>query len=415
MAFAHENLAVARPVRLVEAARERPLITQVLRMIWTGGELSRADIAEKLGLSRSTVSGIVGELIDAGLVTEVGTGVSRGGRKPIVLKFRYDAFALVGVDLGATHVGVVLTDLSCKVLSWEEKAHPVRTDPAGTRKLVNELVARAISRWNGPARHVVGIGVAVPTPVDPRHPDHFSEVVLPAWKGEGIADTLRQKFKLPVFIDNDANLGALAESWWGASRGVADSVYIKVATGIGAGHIIGGRIYRGASGTAGEIGHLAMDPNGPVCVCGLRGCLTTLIGSEALFARVKALRAKHPRTSLKTKVTVDSLVAEALAGDELARAVVKELADHLGTAVAGMMNLLNPAVVAIGGSLARLGELLLAPLRETVRSRTLVSSVAAARIVASELGERDVAIGAATLVLEAALEDPARFPVSVSA
>ena len=192
-----------------------------------------------------------------------------------------------------------------------------------------------------------------------------------------------------------------------------DSVYIKVATGIGAGHILAGKIYRGATGTAGEIGHVSIDPKGPLCVCGLRGCLATFIGTEALVARARELARAHPKSPLaKGKPTITTIEDAALGGDALALRIVTEAADYLGTAVAGMVNLVNPAVVSIGGSLARLGDLLIVPLRAAVRSRTLVTSVAGAVIVASELGERDVAVGAATLVLQSMLARPSDFPVA---
>jgi predicted NBD/HSP70 family sugar kinase len=234
---------------------------------------------------------------------------------------------------------------------------------------------------------------------------------MPAWRGTSITGGLRNALGLPVLVDNDANVGALAEQWWGAGRGVSESVYIKLATGIGSGHIIGGRIYRGANGTAGEIGHMAINPRGRSCSCGLRGCLVTLIGTEALVDRARDLL-RRGQASLLRAGPLDGTAIEdaALAGDPVAVEVVAEAADYLGVAVAGLLNVMNPAVVSIGGSLARLGETLLEPLRDSVQSKTLVSSVAAARIVASQLGKQDVAIGAATLVLDAALHDLAYFP-----
>jgi predicted NBD/HSP70 family sugar kinase len=211
----------------------------------------------------------------------------------------------------------------------------------------------------------------------------------------------------------DANLGALAEGWWGAGHGVHDFAYIKVATGVGSGHVIGGKIYRGATGVAGEIGHLAIDPHGGPCICGLRGCLATFVGQAALVARARELLADEPQSALGGReITVPAIEDAALAGDPLALQVVREAAEYLGIAVAGLLNLMNPAMVILGGDLAPLGELLLEPLRETVRRRTLVSSIAAAEVRTSELGSQAVAIGAATMVLEAALADSRHFPVS---
>ena len=398
-------------------ANQSPNVAEALQMIWRERRISRAEIARRTGLSRSTVSAIVSDLLPTGLVAEVGAGPSRGGRRPILLEFQDDAYRLLGIDLGATHVSVALTDLRGAVLAWEQHNHPVREDPPGALALMGALADKCLSRAGKGARRLVGIGVAVPSPVDPRQPEMLSEVVMPNWRGQGVAEPLRARFGVPVVVDNDANLGALAELWWGAGRGFEDSAYIKVATGVGSGHIIGGRIYRGASGTAGEIGHTAIDSQGPLCLCGLRGCLVTLVGTPALIARAGVLLKKHPRSlvAAKRKLTITALEDAALAGDPLALQVFREAADNLGIAVAGMLNLLNPAVVSIGGSLARLGDLLVEPLRQSVRSRTLVSSVMAARIVASELGARDVATGAATLVLQTALADLRFFASAASA
>ncbi len=332
------------------------------------------------------------------------------GRRPIILEFRDDAGVIVGVDMGAAHVGVALTDLRGEVLAWESREHPVRTDPEGARALINEL-ADAVLADAAHGRPLVGVGVAVPSPVDPSAPDHLSEVVLPDWHGRLGLDDLGRRLQAPLMVDNDANLGALAEHWWGAGRGVDDFAYIKVATGVGCGYVIGGEIYRGATGVAGEIGHVSIAPNGKLCMCGLRGCLATMVGAQALIERTVELLPQHPESALNQEsITIAAIESAAVAGDELARRVATEAAEHLGVALAGLLNLMNPSMVVLGGDLANLGELLLAPVRETVRRRTLVSLVAAAELHTSELGPRSVAIGAATLVLKEALDHGGLFP-----
>jgi glucokinase-like ROK family protein len=408
-----QGVPARRGARAAAEARPSPLADSCLRLIWKEGRISRADIARQTGLARSTVSEIVGALVPTGLVAEVGVGPSRGGRPPMVLQFQDDAYAILGVDMGAAHVAVALTDLRGRVLAWEHRDHPVRTDPEGTRALILRLCDACLARWKLGARRLVGIGVAVPCPVDPRHPDRLSELVLPDWHGSGGFGVLTKRYRVPMLVDNDANLGALAERWWGAGRGVDDFAYIKVATGVGSGHVVGGKIYRGATGVAGEIGHMAIDPHGAPCICGLRGCLATFVGAQALEARARARLAEHPRSRLAgTEPTVTSIEDAALAGDALALELAQEAAEYLGRAVAGMLNLLNPSMVILGGGLSRLGELLLEPLRETVRRRTLVSSLVASEVRTSELGTQAIAVGAATLVLEAALADSRRFPVA---
>jgi predicted NBD/HSP70 family sugar kinase len=213
-------------------------------------------------------------------------------------------------------------------------------------------------------------------------------------------------------VDNDANLGALAEHWWGAGRGIDHFAYIKVATGIGCGHVIGGSIYKGATGMAGEIGHVSLDPLGPPCMCGLRGCLAAMVGGQALVDRCAELLPRYTGSVLRDgELTMAGLEKAALAGDDLALKVVREAAEYLGIAVSGLLNIMNPSLVVVGGDLAGLGDLLMVPLREMVGQRTLVSSVSAAQIKVSELGPRAVAVGAATLILKSALEDSRFFPV----
>jgi glucokinase-like ROK family protein len=402
---------VPTPRRDAEAWGDRASLKQVLQLLWRERRISRAEIARRNDLSRSTVSEVAQALLDQRLVREVGTGASNGGRRPIVLEFRDDACFILGIDLGATHVSVALTDLRCRVLAWASESHPVRTDPHGTRALLVTLIDRVFANVKEAERRLIGIGVAVPSPVDPRRPDHFSEIVLPAWHGRGVVGVLEARLAAPVLVDNDANVGALAESWWGAAQGVADSVWVKLGTGVGSGHIIRGDIYRGATGVAGEIGHVAIDPQGPPCVCGLRGCLATFVGSDALVQRVHTLRAAFPDSIFADRrpVSLQALEDAALVGDPLALQILLEVAEHLGTALASAINLLNPAVVSVGGSLARVGAPLFVPLREKIRARTLVTSAFAAEVGPSALGERAIAIGSATLVLQQALQRPQAF------
>ncbi len=388
-----------------------PLRDQLLRLIWEHHHISRAEIARQTGLSRSTVSDVVGRLIKTELVDETGAGPSSGGRRPIVLEFQDEACVVLGVEMGAAHVAVALTDLRGRVLAWESHAHAVRDDPPGTRRLIRRLCDQALARTSHGTDRLVGIGVAVPCPLDPAAPDRLSEVVLPAWKGRSGLARVFEPYGVPFLVDNDANLGALAENWWGAGRGVDDFAYVKIGTGVGSGHVVAGEVYRGATGVAGEIGHLAIDPSGDRCICGLRGCLATFVGAPALVARARKRLDGFPDSVLASgTITIDSIEEAALAGDPLAVDVAREAAEYLGIAIAGLLNLMNPSAVILGGGLSRLGDLLLEPMRETVRRRTLVSSLAASEIRAAELGPKAIAIGAATLILKTALEDVERFP-----
>ena len=234
-------------------------------------------------------------------------------------------------------------------------------------------------------------------------------LILPKWEGYNIVSHLEDSFKRPVFLDNDANLGALAELWWGAGSSAKDLAYIKVATGIGAGLIIDGRIFRGSGGIAGEIGHTSIDPNGPQCVCGLNGCLTTFIGTSALLARAKdILRASG--SNRPPPASIDELVDAALDGEPMAVELIHYAGDKLGIGISNMLNLLNPKMVVLGGGIARAGDLVLDNVHKTIRSLSLPASISNTEIRTTGLNEWGIAVGAATLVLQGALERPALFP-----
>lgn len=386
--------------------KERSLSDSVLRLIWRDKQTSRAEIARQMGLSRSTVSEIIDKLLETELVSEVGSGKSSGGRRPIVLEFQDEARCIIGVDLGATHVSVALTDLRGNVLIWKEKKHPVRTDPHGTRALVMDLCDSCLADWGKGPDKLIRIGVAVPSPVDPLNPKMLSEIVIPAWQGESGLEELQTHYKVPVHVDNDANLGALAEHWWGAGSDIDDFIYVKLAHGIGAGYVLNGEIYRGAGGVAGEMGHFPIDPKGERCVCGLNGCLATFVSLPALEDRVKYFSSKYPESPLLDKdINYEAIEKAAIERDKMALEIVSEVAEYLSRALIGWFNLMNPNLAILGGGLASLGELLLKPIRDRVQDKTLVSK-AAVDIRTGMLGPRAVAIGAATLALEAMFSDP---------
>lgn len=402
--------AMTAPQAAGSRARGPSLSNLMLKLIWRRKEISRADIARVMDLSRSTVSRIVSDLQSTDLVADVGVGPSRGGRRPVLVAFQDGARVILGVDVGASHVSVALTDLRGRVLAWRERGHPVRSDPAGTLRLIGELCDACLAARDRPFSDLVGIGVAVPSPVDPRNPGRMFDRIFPAWRGHSVVDHLQTRYDTAVVVDNDANLGAVAEHRWGWGVGVDDLTYLKVSTGIGAGHIIGGRLNRGSAGMAGEIGHLATASDGPPCVCGNRGCLATFAGTLAVLNRVEALLPEHPDSLLADRrLSIAAFEEAALASDRLALRVVHETAQHLGTAIAGVLNLMNPATVILGGSLARLGDLLLEPLRDAVSRRTFAGSLASATIRTSALGPQSIALGAATHILDSALADTRLF------
>ena len=377
----------------------------VLRHLWKERELSRAELARRTGMARSTISLIVQELLDLGLVQESHLAPSGGGRPPIVLRFEDDRNRILGVELGHGQVSVIVTNLRGSILAYESLQHNVHSDPQGTLVRMRELGDTALAA-TGDAP-LAGVGLAIPAPVDMTDPDRLAPRILARWKDVRPGRALAEAYDVPVFVDNEANLGALAEGWWGAGRGVATFAYIRADDGVGAGFLVDGAIYRGSTGIAGEIGHTAIDSSGPRCRCGLYGCLEAMVGQHAILARMRARLAGGSHSTLDVDdLSLASILKAAHEGDELSQDVIEEAGRYLGVATANLLNLMNPALVVLGGSLRAAGELALTPMRQAIRERALWTSVDQADVVAGRLGTEDVALGAATLVLQALLEDP---------
>ena len=384
----------------------------ILNLLWTEREISRADLSRRTGLSRSTISAIVNDLLSTGLVAEAYAGISTGGRRPIMLEFQDAASFIVGIELGATHISCVLTDLRCTLRASWSASVPVRDEPALALDKMSTAVQSVLDAAEVRPTQVLGIGVAVPSPVDTKRPAELLPLIVPKWKGYNIAKHLETNFSRPVLVDNDANLGALAELWWAAGPSVRNLAYIKVATGIGAGLIVDGRIFRGSGGIAGEIGHTAIDAGGARCECGLNGCLTTFIGTHFLLERA-ADHARSSGSSRPAPKTLDELVDAALDGEPNAVELVRYTGQRLGIGVANMLNLLNPDTVVLGGGITRAGDILVGAVRETIDKTSLAESTSHADIRVSGLDEWGIAVGAATLVLESALQNPAQFSTAL--
>ena len=385
----------------MEAKNLRERNTQLLlSIVWEAREISRVDLARRSGLARSTVSVIVQELLRRDLVRTSHLAKSRGGRPPIVLRFNDDRYRILGVDLGASHATVCSVNLRGRVLAEETRAFDVQGDPDGALDLVVDLVERVTAATPEP-QDLIGVGLGVPSPLDSAHPENLSERILPQWRGRRPRVELEARLGTPVFMDNDANLGALAEHQWARGASVPSLAYIKVSTGVGSGLILDGRVFSGATGIAGEIGHTAIDASGPPCRCGLSGCLEAMVGAGSLTRRLSELTGEDA-----SNLGPEDIARAAREGDPRCTQVVQEAGRYLGIAIANLVNLVNPAEVVLGGSLTDAGDLLLDPLHEAVRERALFASVEQAQVRVGTLGHRAVALGAATQVLQSFLADP---------
>jgi predicted NBD/HSP70 family sugar kinase len=375
---------------LRESNRER-----VVHALTALGVASRADIARATGLSRSTVSSIVAELQAEGLVVDRevnGRPGAGSGRPPALIALNPSAGLALGIDFGKRHLAVALADLSHEVLAEEWVVMPDDYEAEEGMATAAELVGRVLdgAADRGP---VLGVGMGVPGPI---HETGLvgSSAILPGWVGAAPERRMAQHLGLPVQVGNDANMGALAELTWGAGRGSTSLVYLKLATGIGAGIVIDGRLFPGAGGTAGEIGHTTIDVTGDICRCGNRGCLETYAGAAAIASLLSR--------SFGEELSLDDVLRRALDGDAGCRRALADAGRHIGVAVANLCNLVNPERIVVGGSMGGAGDLLLDPLRESVRLRAIPSAAEDVEIVPGELGERAELLGAVALVLQEA-------------
>ena len=385
---------------LRESNREK-----VVKALQTLGVASRADIARWTGLSRSTVSSIVAELQDEGLVVdrqEGGREAAGSGRPPALIALDPSAGFALGIDFGKRHLAVALADLSHELLDEQrvEMADDYQADEGMARAA--ELVDRLLDDLGADRESVIGVGMGIPGPVQ-KTGTVGSSAILPGWAGTSPQERMAELLDLPVRVANDANLGALAETTWGAGRGSASVVYLKLATGIGAGMVIGGRLFEGAGGTAGEIGHTTIDETGDICRCGNRGCLETYAGAAAIASLLSR--------SFGEELDPEAVLSRAADGDPGCRRALADAGRHIGVAVANLCNLVNPERIVVGGSMGHAGALLLDPLRESVSLRAIPSAGEDVRIVPGELGERAELLGAVALVLqEVSLAQGARTP-----
>ncbi|MYS20572.1 ROK family protein (putative glucokinase) [Streptomyces sp. DvalAA-14] len=372
-----------------QSSLHRANLERVVRAVRLAGSLTQAEIARSTGLSAATVSNIVRELRDNGTVQV--TPTSSGGRRARSVSLSGDAGIVVGVDFGHSHLRVAVGNLAHQVLA--EQSEPIDVDASASQGFdrAEQLVARLVESTGIGPEKVLGVGLGVPGPIDVESGTLGSTAILPGWGGINPRQELSDRLGVPVQVDNDANLGALGELVWGGGRGVKDLAYIKVASGVGAGLVIDGRIYRGPGGTAGEIGHITLDESGPVCRCGNRGCLETFTAARYVL---ELLRGSHG-----DGLTVPKMVQLAREGDPGCRRVIGDVGRHIGMGVASLCNILNPSRIVLGGDLAEAGELVLGPIRESVSRYAIPSAAQRLSVMPGALGARAEVLGALALVL----------------
>ncbi|HEY3558257.1 MAG TPA: ROK family transcriptional regulator [Kribbella sp.] len=361
----------------------------VLRLLRDGQPRTRADLIERTGLARSTVTGRIEALLAAGLVVPSGEAASTGGRPPARFRFNPTARLVLAADVGATHLSVALTDLTGTILDRSTTPLAIAEGPEVVLDAVAEAGLALLRTAGRSSADLAGTGVGLPGPVEhstgrPNHPP-----IMPGWDSYDVVGRLSRKLPGPVLVDNDVNIMALGEHAT-AYPDVEHLLFVKVATGIGAGVISGGRLHRGAQGSAGDIGHIQAPGHTELCRCGNAGCLEAIASAAALATKL----------GVHTSQDIVELVRS---GNTEATTAVRQAGREIGTVLAAAVSLLNPSVIVVGGSLSQAGDSLLAGLRETIYARSLPLATTHLHVVPSRAGHDAALLGAAVLVLHQAL------------
>jgi predicted NBD/HSP70 family sugar kinase len=367
----------------------------VLRLIRDGRAVTRTDVMDMTGLSRSTVMQRLGVLLSAGLLVEQPeAGRSSGGRRPAALSFNERVGVVLAADLGARHGRLAVCDLGGAAVAECEESLTIADGPG----VVLDWVARAfealLAEAGRDAADVLATAIGVPGPVEAGRP--ANPPIMPGWDGYPVAEWLAERFGAPALLERDVNAMALGEhrSHW---RDLSHMVFVKVATGIGAGIISGGELLRGNHGRAGDIGHIrAIRQSDVMCTCGNRGCVAVLATGSAMIRQLR-----EAGVEVATAAEVVELVR---AGDAVAMHQVREAGRVLGAALAAVVSVVAPSVIVVGGQMAEASEPLLAGIRESVYQRASALATRELRILTSRLGPRAGVVGVTTLALEHVLE-----------
>jgi glucokinase-like ROK family protein len=375
---------------------------------FTPGGISRVEIARRMELTRAAVSAIVNDLMSTGIIREAESINLHSGRPPVVLEINPTRGYVVGVDFGASHINLLVADLAAHILEENEIAFDIQQGPSASLEQADQLLREILAKAGLSLKDIVAIGVGVPGPVVTEVGIVLAPPIMPGWDRYPIRDTLEKKWGCPVSLNNDAELGVLGEWAAGAGRGERNLAYIKVGTGIGCGLLLDGQIYRGVTGSAGEIGHLTIDENGPICACGNQGCLEAIAGGRAIAQQAQEAIRKGQRTQLSSIRSIETITARDVAaaarkGDLVAQQILGRAGSYIGIALAGLVNLFNPGMIIIGGGVAQTGDILLEPIRQAVQRRSLPAATRVVRITTAMLGRRSSSMGAVVQALSLAL------------
>jgi len=372
----------------------------VLKTIYDDEQISRAEVARVTQLTRPTVSDVVADLMGAGLVEEVGYSPSTGGKPPILLSVANDARHLIGIDLASREFRGAVVNLRGEIR--HRISLPLHNQDGDTAlALVYNLIDNLVAATDSP---LLGIGIGTPGLMDPIHGVVRRAVNLD-WRNLPLRSPLQERYNMPVYVANDSQVAALAEYTFGEVKDAGNLVVVKIENGIGAGIVLGGRLFYGDTFGAGEIGHIAVVENGQRCRCGNVGCLETVSSRRAIVQRAQTIARSNPNSYLHQlaatpeEITIDAVCQAFKAGDEAVQQMVREAGRYLGTAIASLVSVLSVRHVLITGSVTCLGQSWIDVIKEEMSGRCLQILASETEIGMSSIGDDVVILGASALVL----------------
>ncbi|GIF00134.1 ROK family transcriptional regulator [Paractinoplanes rishiriensis] len=385
---------------------------RILRLLRDEGPVSRAELGDRLELTRPRLLAEVERLVAGDLIAEAGMAASRGGRRSTLVEI-HPRLRFAAVDLGASSIDIEVVNGRLEPLAAYCEPADIRSGPKAIVQRVNELLAKA--RTDGVYERLDAVGIGVPGPVSFRDGVPVSPPIMPGWDRYPVRELLAREHGCPAVVDNDVNIMAIGERHGGVAHSVDDFLYVKIGTGIGCGIHLGGTVYRGVDGCAGDIGHIQVDANGPVCSCGNAGCLEALFSGAALARdALAAARAGESPALAERLAGADAPGAASLSARDVAEGaaegdvacirLIREGGRRVGGVLATLVSFANPSMIVIGGGLAQLGHVLLAEIRSVVYRRSLPLATGNLPVVLSELGGRAGVTGAAVLASDVAFE-----------
>lgn len=381
---------------------------EIMRALRRQGRISRSEISNITGWSKAKASQEIRSLVDKGYLVEVGEGVSQGGRKPRLLKINNQLGYIAGIDIGATSLDIALADVTGSILQRCSEPTDVRWSPETVLGRCSELILELIRAQGGMPDQMLGIGVGVPGPVDFARGVLVAPPLMPEWENFPIRDFFKKTFASAfIVVDNDVNIMALGEQRVGDGAGIDHFIFVKIGTGIGAGIISNGKIHRGSDGCAGDIGHICVDKQGPLCACGNRGCLEAMTAGPAIASRAMeaARNGSSPilsqmRESNGGVIRPEDVNAACREGDQASLDIIRDSGKTIGDVLASLVNFFNPSHIFIGGGIANFGNHLLVAIRRAVLYRSLPLATTHLSIQFSRVGSNAGVMGAISLALD---------------